>query len=74
MAKKLKRLKEDLKIWNRKVFGRVDIKIKRLMEEVRELDEKEESGGSEKEEVEYRNNIRRELGRLLIREEICWRQ
>lgn len=74
MAKKLKLLKGDLKIWNKEVFRRVDIKVKKLMEEVRALDEKEGIGGLEETEAEYRNNLTREVNRLLISEEICWRR
>lgn len=39
LAKKLKLLKEDLKVWNNEVFGRVEIKIKSIAEEIRKLDE-----------------------------------
>lgn len=74
MAKKLKLLKEDLKVWNREVFGRVDIRIFKALEEIRELDEKAGSGVLSSEEDASRVERRQELERLLLLEEISWRQ
>lgn len=42
MAKKLKALKTDFKIWFEDVFGNVEFLKKSLMEELRVLDELEE--------------------------------
>ena len=41
LAKKLKALKENLKIWNRDVFGDVGLKKKGVMVDLLKLDEKE---------------------------------
>lgn len=74
LAKKLKLLKDDLKIWNKEVFGRIDIKIKKTMEEIRLLDEKTGSEGLDEEEEQHREALRSELEHLLICEEVCCRQ
>jgi hypothetical protein len=44
LASKLKALKEDLKVWNRDVFGDVNLKQLQLTAELTHLDEKEECG------------------------------
>ena len=45
LASKLKALKEDLKYWNKHVFGDINLKQLQLMAELSQLDEKEERGG-----------------------------
>lgn len=74
LAKKLKLLKEDLKVWNREIFGRIEVKIKIAMEELSRLDEKAGSRDLSEEEEMRRSDLRKEVESLLIREEICWRQ
>lgn len=71
LAKKLKYLKEDLKAWIREVFGNIGFKIKLAMEEISILDEKAKSEGLNEEEDVRRTDLRRELGRFLLSEEIC---
>ena len=44
LARKLKALKEDLKIWNREVFGDVGVKKKGVMDDILRFDEKEFQG------------------------------
>uniref|UniRef100_A0A2N9IM54 non-specific serine/threonine protein kinase n=1 Tax=Fagus sylvatica TaxID=28930 RepID=A0A2N9IM54_FAGSY len=45
LASKLKALKEDLKHWNKHVFGDINLKQLQLMAELSQLDEKEEREG-----------------------------
>lgn len=73
-AKKLKMLKEDLKNWNREVFGNINIRVEQALEEVRSLDEKEGEGSLSSGEIYRRAALKVELRRLLVCEEICWRQ
>uniref|UniRef100_A0A2N9FLS3 Reverse transcriptase domain-containing protein n=1 Tax=Fagus sylvatica TaxID=28930 RepID=A0A2N9FLS3_FAGSY len=44
LARKLKALKEDFKIWNREVFGDVGVKKKGVMDDILRFDEKEFQG------------------------------
>jgi hypothetical protein len=74
LASKLKALKEDLKFWNKHVFGDINLKQLQLMAELSQLDEKEERGGLSTAE---RNNCKAvvgELDKLAHLEEISWRQ
>lgn len=70
LAKKLKLLKEELKVWNREVFGKVDVKIKKTMVEISRLNQLAAIGGLNDSEEVQRSDIRRELERFLISEEI----
>jgi len=74
LASKLKVVKEELKIWNREVFGDVRLKKFSLLGSINALDAKEESVGLSSEDVDRRRREREELGRVLQLEEISWRQ
>jgi hypothetical protein len=74
LAKKLKALKVDLKSWNEKVFGNVEsLKLARL-EELRVLDRIEEERGLDLEELLRKRSIVSDLERIILQEEISWRQ
>lgn len=73
-AKKLKMLKGDLKIWNKEIFGRLDLRMERLLQEVSMLDVKEGAGNLSSEEADRHTAMKAEVRRLLVCEEICWRQ
>lgn len=74
LARKLKLLKEDLKVWNREVFGKLKVRINSLAEEIRKLDKKVGTGGLSDEEEIHKVDLKRELGRLLTCEKISWKQ
>jgi hypothetical protein len=74
LAKKLKALKEDLKIWNREVFGDIRYRRRRLMGVVLELDLKEGLGGLSPDDLHYRDVLKSEVTRLTHLEESSWRQ
>lgn len=44
LAAKLRLLKRDIRVWNKQVFGRVEVKIKELIHEVGELERLEGEG------------------------------
>jgi hypothetical protein len=69
LANKLKALKEDLKIWNREVFGDIRYRKRRLMGEVMELDLKEGLGGLPLDEILHRDGLKSEVTRLAHLEE-----
>ena len=74
LANKLKALKEDLKIWNREVFGDVRDKKNSVMGEVLDLDVKEGLGGLDPEEHQLWDELKSEVDRLAHLEESSWRQ
>ena len=74
LANKLKALKEDLKIWNREVFGDVCGKKSSVMRELMDLDVKEGLGGLDPEEHHLRDELKYEVARLAHLEESSWRQ
>ncbi|GFY88597.1 hypothetical protein Acr_06g0005370 [Actinidia rufa] len=74
LARKLRLLKEDLKRWNREVFGRVEIRLATLTEELQALESKEHFMGLSDVERDHRVEIKAEIGRLLMAEETFWRQ
>jgi hypothetical protein len=74
LASKLKALKEDLKFWNKHVFGDINLKQLQLMAELSQLDEKEERGGLSTAERNNRKAVVGELDKLAHLEEISWRQ
>lgn len=51
IKEKLKRLKEDLKKWNREVFGFIDSKVDQLKQDIHELDMIDDTLGLEEEEI-----------------------
>jgi hypothetical protein len=74
LAQKLKALKVDLKSWNEQVFGNVEsFKLARL-EELRAHDRIEEERGLDPEELLRKNSIASDLERIILQEEISWRQ
>lgn len=73
-AKKLKLLKKDLKVWNMVTFGDIKQRMDKFLEEVRCLGEKEGKEVLSAEEVDGRASLKSEIQRLLVCEEISWRQ
>uniref|UniRef100_A0A2N9H476 Reverse transcriptase domain-containing protein n=1 Tax=Fagus sylvatica TaxID=28930 RepID=A0A2N9H476_FAGSY len=74
LASKLKVLKEDIKKWNREVFGDVHIKKLELMKELQQLEDKENQGLFTGEDRVQRLNTQAELERTLLLDEVSWRQ
>jgi len=74
LARKLKFVKEQLKKWNKKVFGDIKLRKYKLLDSVNALDVKEESDGLSSDEIDQRREAREELTRVLHMEEISWRQ
>lgn len=61
VKEKLKRLRETLKVWNREQFGNMDQKVELLREELKKLDEKDESMGLMDEEELMRSGVMAQL-------------
>jgi hypothetical protein len=74
LARKLKALKEDLKTWNRNVFGDVSLKKNRAMDDILKLDEKEHQGYLSREDRLQREVLKGEVDSLAHLEEVSWRQ
>ena len=74
LAKKLKALKADLKLWNREVVGNFLLRKGKHMGEVMELDVKERCGGLSLVEIQLREVLKAEVNRLAHLEECSWRK
>jgi hypothetical protein len=74
MARKLKALKGDLKIWNVEVFGDIGKRKKEMEDELDELDRIGENRELTVEEVNKRDECSNSLERILFQEEVSWRQ
>uniref|UniRef100_A0A2N9FT22 Reverse transcriptase domain-containing protein n=1 Tax=Fagus sylvatica TaxID=28930 RepID=A0A2N9FT22_FAGSY len=74
LAKKLKALKEDLKIWNREVFGDVGLKKKGVMVDLLQLDEKEYQGLLSPKDRLQKDDLKAEWDKLAHLDEVSWRQ
>ena len=74
LACKLKALKWDLKLWNRKEFGDLSFNKNRLMVELLELDVKEGLYGLKIEDKLQREAHKAELIHIAHLAEISWRQ
>jgi hypothetical protein len=74
LAKKLKALKGDLKVWNKEVFGDVGIKRQQLEGELQALDEKESLTSLSSAEQFRREGCQSELASVAHMEEVSWRQ
>ena len=74
MACKLKALKEDLKQWNKDVFGDVNLRKKALLCELLGLDVKGGSQGLTIWEKEHQEAVQAEVEHLVALQEISWCQ
>ncbi len=73
-AAKLKALKVDLKKWNATHFGHVSLQKKQMMVDLRGLDEVEESRPLTNEERGQREDLIVGLVKVILMDEISWRQ
>jgi hypothetical protein len=74
LAYKLKRLKLDLKCWNKKVFGNVEVRKRSFLEEIQPHDLLEEERSLAKEEIVKRALMKAELEKVIHIQEVSWRQ
>lgn len=74
MCQKLKALKQDLKLWNKEVFGHVGISKQDLLQEIAALDAREESHSLSDEEKLMWDQKRSKFQKAMLMKEISWRQ
>ncbi|KAK4596364.1 hypothetical protein RGQ29_014409 [Quercus rubra] len=74
LAKKLAALKLDLKKWNEAEFGNVSFKKQALWGKLNVLDAKEENHRLTAEEKLEQSNLRTDIEKLTLMEEISWKQ
>ncbi len=74
LASKLKALMEDLKCWNKYVFGDVNLKQLQLLADLSQFDEQEELGGLSQADRDSRKAVLSELDKLAHLKETSWRQ
>nr|XP_016510137.1 PREDICTED: uncharacterized protein LOC107827506 [Nicotiana tabacum] len=69
LSKKLKLLKGDIIRWNKEVFGRIEVKMRELMHEFRELEGGEGARELDESEKERLGEVKREIIELAIAQE-----
>ena len=74
LARKLKALKEDFKVWNKNIHGDVGLKKNRAMGDILKMDEKEFLGTMTPKEHHLREELKMEVERLAHLEEVSWQQ
>nr|CAN72765.1 hypothetical protein VITISV_037010 [Vitis vinifera] len=74
LACKLKALKQDLKVWNREVFGNVSLNKNTALSQIGYWDAKERDCGISLEDSEARRRAMEEFSKWAVLEEISWRQ
>nr|XP_009590391.2 uncharacterized protein LOC104087583 isoform X2 [Nicotiana tomentosiformis] len=74
LSKKLKLLKGDIIRWNKEVFGRVEVKMRKLMHELGDVERGEGAGELDESEKERLGEVKREIVELAIAQETNWRQ
>ena len=74
LAEKLKALKGILKIWNKDVFGRVEVKKSDALSRINHWDVKEKDNLLTLEETEERNLAREDYKYWSLLDEVSWRQ
>ena len=64
VKEKLKRLKQDLKIWNKEVFGETNKEKQRLIENISEFDKLDDQSGLNEEQKNQRSTLFAELKKV----------
>ena len=70
LAKKLKALKGEIKIWNKNVFGNVGALVKERVDVLKALESAAKGGGLSEKERERKSLLCRYLERALLQEEL----
>ena len=74
LESKLKQIKKPLRVWNKDVFGHIDLKISRFQEAIRELDKEAQSRSLIESEWCRLDALRTQLWFWMLRKERYWRQ
>lgn len=74
LAVKLKIMKQKIKDWSKSNFVEVEASKSKILEEIQDLDQKEERKQISSEERLKRSSPKEEFERKVIQEEIKWRQ
>uniref|UniRef100_A0A2N9HYC0 Protein kinase domain-containing protein n=1 Tax=Fagus sylvatica TaxID=28930 RepID=A0A2N9HYC0_FAGSY len=74
LIQKLKSLKVDLRRWNKEIFGDVNLRKNDLQTQIQDLDLVEETRPLSVEEGVTKENLKADFEKLLLLEEIKWRQ
>ena len=74
LVSKLKALKGILRVWNKEVFGRVDLQKKEALSRISFWDDLEKEKALSLEETEEREKAREEYKKWMDLEEFSWRQ
>ena len=72
--RKLKSLKDKLRVWNWKVFGDIRIKRDEILKEIETLDRLDMEGLTSSGDREKKVSLLNDFEELLLKEKISWRQ
>lgn len=73
-AKKIKHLKEQIKIWNKSEFGQLEVQEENIKLCISELDEKEEGDGLSVQDRIQQAELKRNFCKLVDMEVLSWKQ
>ena len=74
LAAKLKGLKQNLKIWNKEVFGRLERNKAEALQQVERWDIVEEERSLTEEEIGHKKEAKENYAKWVSMEEVHWRQ
>ncbi|KAJ9689707.1 hypothetical protein PVL29_012417 [Vitis rotundifolia] len=74
MAAKLKEMKEKIKVWNRDVFGRVEVNKSSALRQIEFWDRVESGRDLSERETELKNEAKENFKKWVLLEEAHWRQ
>ena len=74
LASKVRALKGILRVWNKEVFGRVDLQKKEALSRISFWDDLEKEKALSLEKTEEREKDREEFKKWVDLEEVSWRQ
>ena len=71
--KKLRFVKDKLKVWNKEVFGDLRVRKGIILKEIEEIDKEELEGSSSLSLLSKKVQLKNELEEIILREEMSWR-
>jgi len=74
LKEKLKFLKRDLKVWNKEIFGNLNLQRKDLIKRISNLDKKDDESSLNDEKKLERKELFSELEVVSLRQEALWKQ
>ena len=74
MAAKMKEMKEKIKVWNRDVFGKVEVNKSSTLRQIEFWDKVESGRDLSEREMDLKNEVKEKFKKWVLLEEAHWRQ